>query len=324
MSGQARTWALVLAAGEGSRLRSLTVSSSGTIVPKQFCFLFVGPSLLVNALERARVVADTPRTCVVVAEQHRRWWQEPLQTLPAANVIVQPQNRGTANGVLLSLLHIRARDPGARIVLLPSDHHVQEEGNLAASLRGAVERLAAGRGETLLLGVEPQEVDPELGYIVPGARDEMGALAVGQFVEKSSGEQVVELIRSGGLWNTFIIAASANALIALFRAKVADVVERMDTALERDRGGAGMQAIAAPYRDLPILDFSRDILTGQESALRTVPVASCGWSDLGTPKRVAAAVRAGRVPSGSARLRVPSAQLSLAQQLALGQASTAA
>jgi mannose-1-phosphate guanylyltransferase len=33
------TWAIVLAAGEGSRLHSLTTTESGIAIPKQFCSL---------------------------------------------------------------------------------------------------------------------------------------------------------------------------------------------------------------------------------------------------------------------------------------------
>ena len=90
------TWALVLAAGEGSRLRSLTTMRSGVAVPKQFCSLQGGPSLLQEALQRAEAVAPRARICTIVAEQHRRWWEGPLWSLPAQNVIVQPDNRGTA------------------------------------------------------------------------------------------------------------------------------------------------------------------------------------------------------------------------------------
>ena len=41
---------------------------------------------------------------------------------------------------------------------------------------------------------------------------------------------------------------------------------------------------------LATLEFSRDILQGQKGLLRVLPVASCGWSDLGTPERVARAL----------------------------------
>src|SRR5688572_7927177 len=84
------TWALVLAAGEGSRLRALT-TSNGVAVPKQFCSLHDGPSLLQEALHRAEAVAPRLRICTIVAAQHRRWWQGPLWSLPSQNIIVQPE-----------------------------------------------------------------------------------------------------------------------------------------------------------------------------------------------------------------------------------------
>jgi len=38
--------------------------------------------------------------------------------MPRRNLIVQPENRGTAIGLLLPLLHVYQRDPQARIVIL--------------------------------------------------------------------------------------------------------------------------------------------------------------------------------------------------------------
>jgi hypothetical protein len=82
--------------------------------------------------------------CTVVSQQHRGWWDHALSAVPKAKVIVQPRNCGTANGILLPLLYIMARDPGARIVLLPSDHHVRDEQVLAAALQRAVQELLRG------------------------------------------------------------------------------------------------------------------------------------------------------------------------------------
>ena len=55
-------WALVLAAGEGSRLRALT-THGGIAVPKQFCSLQGGPSLLQEAILRAEAVVPRQRIC---------------------------------------------------------------------------------------------------------------------------------------------------------------------------------------------------------------------------------------------------------------------
>ena len=57
------------------------------------------------------------------------------------------------------------------------------------------------------------------------------------------------------------------------------------------------------YRDLPDVDFSRHILQGAESVLRVLQVPRCGWSNLGTPKRLAETLQAlppdSRLPADS-------------------------
>jgi mannose-1-phosphate guanylyltransferase len=307
------TWALVLAAGEGSRLRTLTTGPSGTSIPKQFCSLHQGPSLLQEALRRARTVVDEPHICAVVAEQHRRWWGD-LHSLPRANVIVQPENRGTANGILLPLFHILFREPDARLVILPSDHHVSQEAILASSLRDAIEQLDWRLDETLLLGIQPEESDPELGYILPGGSDGRGALTITRFVEKPTAALARDLIRAGGVWNAFIVVSTALALLRLYKQRVPEVVSAMYEAVKQDRKeGSHGAAVAELYEKLPVIDFSRDIITGQESSLRVLPVRPCGWSDLGTPKRVAEALLRATRPA-AACVHAEVGYLSLAEQ----------
>ncbi len=315
MVEESNTWALVLAAGEGSRLRSLTTAASGTIVPKQFCSLYEGPSLLHEALCRARTVTTESRTCVVVAEQHRRWWEGPLWSLAPDNVIVQADNRGTGLGILLPLLHILHRDPEAQLVLLPSDHYVRYEAVLSAALEEALARLAGEAPETVLLGVQPEELDPDLGYVVPGSSDGTGAFRVDRFIEKPSLTMANELIREGALWNTFIVASRGRALLGLFRERFPDIVRAMFAAFDSDRrSGPQGAAMAGLYENLPVIDFSRDILAEQLSQLRVLPVPPCGWSDLGTPKRVSDALRRAPRPAEAPWVRSSMGYLSLAEQ----------
>lgn len=306
-------WALVLAAGDGSRLKSLTTGPSGTAVPKQFCSLFDGPPLLHEALRRAYALTAAARTCAVVAEQHRQWWADALVTLPADNIIVQPANRGTAVGILLPLLRILARDPDAQLLLLPSDHLVLQESVLADSLGAALKQLSRRPRETLLMGIEPDDADPQLGYIVPGERDCRGALSVARFVEKPDLAETRELIRAGALWNAFIVVSSAAALLERFQARIGPIVCALQAALECERDYPGCRALATMYEALPNVDFSRDIVAGQEDVFRVLAVPKCGWSDLGTPQRVEQALRTGPRPGPSLRSR-GGAFLSLAAQ----------
>jgi hypothetical protein len=55
--------------------------------------------------------------------------------------------------------------------------------------------------------------------------------------------------------------------------------------------GDAPDAVIDLYRSLPNIDFSREILQNTASVLRLLPVKPCGWSDLGTPQRVAKVLR---------------------------------
>jgi mannose-1-phosphate guanylyltransferase len=284
------TWALVLAAGDGRRLHSLTTDAQGVAIPKQYCSLHGGPSLLEQALLRARSIAVAKRVCMVVAEQHRCWWSGALADMPEENVIVQPENRGTAIGILLPLLHILERDPQARIVLLPSDHHLRDEHIMALSLAQAASHIQARDSDLLLLGIEPEEADPGFGYIMPGFSAGPRRYQVTHFVEKPDASLAQDLIDRGALWNAFIVATLGNALLQMFDGKFSDIVMEMRQALLHGYS-TSTDVLSDLYSHLPVLDFSRDIIKGQEAKLQVLATPPCGWSDLGTPKRVAEVLR---------------------------------
>ena len=65
-TSSSKNWAIVLAAGDGTRLRDLT-TRDGVSTPKQFCSLAGGRSLLGDALARAARVVPRKRVVVVVA-----------------------------------------------------------------------------------------------------------------------------------------------------------------------------------------------------------------------------------------------------------------
>jgi mannose-1-phosphate guanylyltransferase len=285
MDHAANHWALVLAAGSGTRLKSLTTDVSGASVPKQFCSLNGGASLLEEALGRAAAVAPPERTIVIVAAEHRRHWQDATPAVPTRNVIVQPRNRGTANGILLGVSAIQVRDADARVAIVPSDHYVEHEDVLARALTKAMVAVGAERaGSVGFLGLTPESADPELGYIVRGEPLGDGSCAVARFVEKPARAEAAKLLRRRALWNSFILVGRAAVLADLVASRYpAEVAAFVEIWRRADVEGALEQLYAA----LPEIDFSRNVVQGTTSPLHVVPVPACGWSDLGTPQRVA-------------------------------------
>ena len=282
-------WAVVLAGGDGTRLATLTATAHGLPVPKQFCSLTGRRSLLRLALDRATALAPPARVVAVVAARHSSWWQPELADLPRENVVVQPSNRGTALGVLLPLLHIARRDPRAVVAILPSDHYVAEEPTFRSSLAAAVANAARHPGRVLLLGVTPESPDPDYGWIVPGPTSPDGTARVRQFREKPGASTAARLMQRGALVSSFVLAATADALLAAFATRLPWLVDSFRRATSRGRGGASL--LAPLYEGLPERDFSRHVLEPAPERLRVLPVPACGWSDLGTPERVAACVR---------------------------------
>jgi mannose-1-phosphate guanylyltransferase len=291
MNEFSRTWAVVLAGGEGSRLARLTQTADGVVIPKQFCSLMKSPCLLEDALERACSTASAAQVCAVVGAPHRRWWAEVVGTVPPANVFVQPENRGTGYGILLALLRLEAKDPSARVMFLPADHYFRDEDTIKRTLKLAAFLVAGNPDVTYLFGTEPDSADPELGYIVPTEAGRTLAAGVARFAEKPTSEEARTLVAGGALWNLFILGGTVRSMLALFNDNHAEAVSAMRAALLLDRDAGTQSALAEFYKDREAFDFSRGILQCQTAHLRVIRVPPCGWTDLGTPHRVASTVR---------------------------------
>ena len=199
-SATSTPWAVVLAGGSGNRLRHLTTDARGVSVPKQYCSLNGGASLFELAMRRAEQVVARRSITAIVAQQHQQWWNESLADMSPDNLIVQPSNRGTGLGILLSALSILEQDPDARIVFLPSDHYVANEYILAAATRNALDLANRFDHDIVMIGITPESADPELGYIVPRQCASGGVFDVARFVEKpqcSVAHQLVERAATG-------------------------------------------------------------------------------------------------------------------------------
>ncbi len=298
----ANVWVAVLAAGDGKRVQSYTLDHEGSSMPKQYWRFDGRRSLLQATLARARKLAPLTRIVPVVAVQHRRWWENELRTLRADNIMVQPKNAGTAAGILLPQLHIVRRDPEAHVLVLPSDHAVRQERVLESALQGALSALEEAPDCVLLLGITPDSADPEYGWILPG-QQAAGAAGRGvtAFVEKPSPAAARSLLAGGALWNSFMFAASARALLRLYADNEPELLGMFLEELA-ETPEAAAATLRAFYELLPVRDFSRDLLQKSTGRLRVLPMPACGWIDVGTPARLRAWRRTARVPQAPVQI----------------------
>ena len=92
-------WALILAGGDGSRLRSLTSQISGDPRPKQFCPIVDGETLLDRTRRRVDLLTRTDQQVVVVSRPHEPYYRDLALELSLDRLVVQPSNAGTGPGV---------------------------------------------------------------------------------------------------------------------------------------------------------------------------------------------------------------------------------
>jgi len=279
-------WVVVLAAGEGRRVRALTTDASGASVPKQYCTFGGHKSMLRWALDRALGLVPPQRIVTVVAQEHRRWWKRDLSVIPAENVIVQPRDQGTAVGILLGVLYALFRQgPQLRVLVQPSDHYVRDERILRRSLREAIGNVERDPDRAVLLGMAPDGFDGEYGWILPAPSGRARVRSVALFREKPDAATAAELRSRGGLLNTLLFTANAGTLLRLYERALPALLATFLAGVPRDVGWSP-ERLETVYRALSFHDFSRDVLERFPGELSVLPVPPCGWSDLGTPARL--------------------------------------
>ena len=124
--------AIVLAGGDGTRLRSLTKFIVGCEIPKQFCSVAGEQTLLEDTLERTALGVPRDNTVVVVNREHRPYYMPLVAGLEPRQVVEQPCNRGTAPAIFYGIRRLMDLDCEATVAIFPSDHFV---GNDEAFMR---------------------------------------------------------------------------------------------------------------------------------------------------------------------------------------------
>jgi mannose-1-phosphate guanylyltransferase len=278
--------ALILAGGDGLRLRALTREIAGDDRPKQFCALLGGETLWEQTRRRAALSVAPGRTVTVVTETHERFYTPLLGGEAARRVVVQPENRGTAPGVLYGLLRLARLGAGAPVVVLPSDHWVSDDRLFMAQVDRALEAARRHPRLVTLLGIAPDAPEAEYGWIEPQAPVEGELRRVGRFWEKPAPEIAAALGARGCLWNSFVMAGRVAAFLDLVAAALPWLREGFRRLAAAQGRLAEARVARELYAGLPLVDFSRQVLQARPERLAVLPVAGLGWNDLGDPARV--------------------------------------
>jgi len=291
-------WAAVLAGGDGTRLRPLVDRLHPDGRPKQFASVLGARSLLRDTLDRVGILIPPERTLVVGRRSHEHFLEKELADFPTATTLLQPDNRGTAPGVLLPAHWIARLDPEAVVAVFPSDHFILGGNAFMAHVSQAVAFARTHPDRILLVGAPPSRPEPDLGWVETG--EWVGATASGpicrvvRFREKPAADEARLYFENGFLWNTFVIVARASAIVEAGRSVAPEVSAGVEHAVQAAIGGP--DAFDKAFTELPTADFSRSILERCAERLVISRLPDRIWSDWGTPERVFESLAEARMP----------------------------
>jgi len=297
-----KRWAIVLAGGEGERVRPLTRIISGDDRPKQFCRLYGGMTLLEQARRRAEQSIRPEQILFSLTRIHEDFYLRELVDCPSQRVI-QPRNRGTAPAILSSLLVIARKDQNATVAVFPSDHHYSDENAMAEGVERAFDLSRRETDSVILLGAKPDGAEADYGWIqvgsqVPGSPD---SFRVQGFHEEPAPLVARFLFDQGSLWNTFVMVGKVFAFLEMICSAMPGLLKIFQEFPAIQSPGEELHVADALYAALPSIDFSRQVLSTETQRLIVHRLGPVTWSDLGDCERTLAGLsREGMQPDWGA------------------------
>lgn len=283
--------AVVLSGGSGTRLWPF----SREAYPKQFLSFTGGKTLFQDTVSRVvdwntkQVAFDVHPPLVVCNEMHRFLAAEQLRQLglDKGSILLEPAGKNTAPALTLAAL--RSAEEGANPVLLvlPSDHYVEDVAGFQARLSEAIE--LAAEGSIVTFGIVPNKPETGFGYIHRGPKFGKNAFVLGDFAEKPDVATAMKYLASGEyLWNSGIFILQAKTWLDEIRKHRPDILKACTTAYEKSRlDGDFIRVDNEAFSQCPSdsIDYAvMEKLTGESltSPRAVVLPLDVGWSDLGS------------------------------------------
>jgi len=290
---------VVLAGGDGKRLRPFVSRLLGFELPKQYVSFTGNRSMLEHTFDRAEQLISPECLYTVVAQDHIRHPEvrSQLSARIPHTVVVQPINRETGPGLLLPLTHLLLRYPNSTVAVFPSDHFILQEDLFAAYVQQAFEEVERYPSKIVFLGVEPTEAEPEYGYILPENQyldSESPVKRVKAFIEKPDLLRAAQAISLGALWNTMAMVFKPEVflqLVSLSAPKLHRSFQKIFRVLNTSGESSAVEAI---YRGMQPVNLSKDLFESfdiySRNQLFALSMKDLLWSDWGSEQRILCAV----------------------------------
>lgn len=283
-------FALILAGGDGSRLQPLTRAIAGDERPKQFCPI-IGENTLLEATRRRVGLKISPEnTYFSLTAKHEKFFRAPLWDTRDGQLIIQPENKGTAPAILYSLMRLTNENAKATVAIFPSDHYFTNDEMFMDQVELAFRSVEFNPGSVVLLGIEPDKPETAYGWIEPAVTlfggEARSISRVERFWEKPSNASARMLMRKGCLWNSFVMIGRVEAFLGMFRKHLPDMYRMFAVSANLLNRATEESVVRAIYAWLTETNFSAEVLEKATEDLMVMRVGDVGWCDWGEPQRV--------------------------------------
>jgi mannose-1-phosphate guanylyltransferase len=283
-------WAIILAGGDGLRLREYLKTNRNIDRPKQFANIIGTHSMLRHTIERAKRIVPIQRMRIVVNTQHLKYVHAEVPEPERKSLFILPCNRETAVSILLPVVQILAQDPSACVTVFPSDHFILEEERFMNFVESAVDYVHRSPETVVLVGIPSKDADTNYGWIEPSTSflryQGNRYYSVERFIEKPQAKLANTLHTKKCLWNSMVFAAQAETLLHLYRKSIPQVYHQVDLMKQLITSPGGIEKLDGQFTSLPSYGFSKTIMQPNAKHLRVIRAEGVAWSDWGNQSRV--------------------------------------
>jgi mannose-1-phosphate guanylyltransferase len=220
-------------------------------------------------VERVSDLIPAPRLLTVLSRGADAEGVEPREV----QRVVQPAYRGSAAEVFLPLLMILRQDPAATVVVFPVHGASRYEAGFLAAVGRAADAVSTYPDLVVVIGMA-SPFPSALGWIEPGAPvsglEHVGVRDVRRFVRRRRPVSALGA-ETDGLVNTGVVTARADALLALGRRRLPDVVESLEPLVDVFGGPEEPLLREAVYEGMPYADLSHAFF-GTDECLAVFPI----------------------------------------------------
>lgn len=271
-------YAVIMAGGSGTRFWP----RSRTDRPKQLLNITGDEILLKKTIELIKPIIPVGRIKIVTTLSQADAVKRTVPEISGESIIGEPLGKNTAPAIGTSTLFVERDDPDAIMIVLPSDHYIEDREKFHRRIMAGAHQ--ASQGDFLVtIGIPPRGPETGYGYIEAGTLidEDNGIYAVKSFHEKPDINTARRFINQGNFfWNSGIFIAKASTMLR----EIAEYLPHTYRWLVKIRSSLGKDeesgVITEAYKEMEAISIDYGVIEKSRNVL--VVAGDFGWSDVGS------------------------------------------